>query len=190
MYKRALVIITVLIAVGAAWARAQQADARTAKIRNATITGLISDPVAGKCSDTGYSAICPSGPLNCSCISINAAKVDGSLAGNGIGVVHFTIDSGSSTSAVPGATCQPAFGVADLTTVTGKGVNKTTKTETLNLLAALCDKFNGGRPETITGGFGIAASPAPSPVASGWGTLDGSIKGSKATLKLEGSITQ
>jgi hypothetical protein len=190
MYKRAFVIITVVIAVGAAWARAQQADASTAKIRNATITGQISDPVAGKCSDTGYSAICPSGPLNCSCISINAAKVDGSLAGKGIGVVHFTIDSGSSTSAVPGATCQPAFGVADLTTVTGKGVNKTTKTETLNLLAAMCNKFSGGRPETITGGFGIAASPAPSPVASGWGTLDGSIKGSKATLKLEGPITQ
>jgi hypothetical protein len=181
MYKRALVMITVLIAVGAAWARAQQ-------VRDATITGQISDPVAGVCSDTGYSAICPS-ESNCSCMTINAAKVKGSLAGDGIGVVRLTIDSGSATSSVSGATCQPAFGVADLTTVVGRGVNKTTKTETLNLLAALCDKLHAGRPDTITGGFGIAASPAPSPAASGWGTLDGSKKGSKVTLKLEGSIT-
>jgi hypothetical protein len=190
MYKRALVMITVLIAVGVAWARAQQADAVTTKILNGTITGMISGPVAGVCSDTGYSAICPSGLANCSCFTINAAKVSGSLAGNGIGVVRFTIDSGSSTSAVSGATCQPAFGEADLTTTVGKGKNKTTKTESLNLLAALCDKLNGRSPDTITGGFGIAASPAPSPVASGWGTLEGSMKGSNMTLKLKGSITQ
>ena len=186
MYRRALVIMTVLIAVGAAWARAQQADAITTKVRNGTITGTISGPVAGPWSLTGYSAICPSGPLNCSCLTINAAKVSGSLAGNGVGTVHLTIDSGSSTSAVSGSTCQPAFGDADLTTTVGTGKNKTVKTETVNLLTALCDKVTGASPDTLSGGFGIAASPA----ASGWGTLDGTMKGSKVTLKLKGSITQ
>ena len=190
MYKRTLVIMTVLIAVGSAWARAQQADAITTKVRNGTITGTISGPVAGPCSVTGYSAICPSGPLNCSCLTINAAKVSGSLAGNGVGTVHLTIDSGSSTSAVSGSTCQPAFGDADLTTTVGTGKNKTVKTETVNLLTALCDKVTGASPDTLSGGFGIAASPAPSPAASGWGTLDGTMKGSKVTLKLKGSITQ
>jgi hypothetical protein len=190
MYKRTLVIIAVLIAVGGAWARAQQADAVTTKVLNGTITGTISGPVAGLCSMTGYSAICPSGSANCSCFTINPAKVSGSLAGNGVGIVHLTVDSGSFTSAVSGSTCQPAFGEADLTTTLGTGKNKTVKTESLNLLAALCDKLNGLSPDTITGGFGIAASPAPSPVASGWGTLDGNRKGSKVTLKLKGSITQ
>ena len=79
MYKRALVIITFLIAVGAARARAQQADAVTTKILNGTITGTIGGPVAGVCSATGYSAICPSGSANWSCVTINAAKVSGNL---------------------------------------------------------------------------------------------------------------
>ena len=74
MYKRALVIITFLIAVGAARARAQQADAVTTKILNGTITGTIGGPVAGVCSATGYSAICPSGPANCSCLTIKCRQ--------------------------------------------------------------------------------------------------------------------
>lgn len=121
---------------------------------------------------------------------INAAKVSGGLAGGGVGVVKLTVDSGSSTSAVSGSTCQPAFGEADLTTTVGTGTNKIVKTETLNLLAALCNQVTGASPDTISGGFGIAASPAPSPAASGWGTLDGTMKGSKVTLRLKGSITQ
>jgi hypothetical protein len=190
MCRRTLVIIVVLIAIGAACARAQQADAITTKVLNGTITGTITGPVAGLCTKTGYSAICPSGPTNCACYTINAAEVSGGLAGTGVGVVQLTVDSGSSTSAVSGSTCQPAFGEADLTTTVGRGKNKTVKTETLNLLVTLCDKVTGANPETISGGFGIAASPVPSPAASGWGTLDGDMKGSKMTLKLKGSITQ
>jgi hypothetical protein len=189
MYKRAFVIVVVLIAVGAAWARAQQADAVSTRIQNGIISGTLSAPVAGPCSITGYSAICPSG-TNCSCITINAAKVKGSLAGNGIGVVRMTVDGGSATSAISGSTCQPVFGVADLTTTIGRGKNKTTKTETLNLQAALCDKLNNRSHGTLDGGFGIASSPAPSPTASGWGTLDGTMTDTKMTLKLKGSITQ
>ena len=188
MYRRALVVITVVILMGAAWVRAQEADAVGTRIQNATISGDFSGPVAGVCSNTGYTAICPTGP--CSCITLNAAKVKGSLAGNGVAVVNFTLDGGSLTSPVTGSTCQPAFGQADLTTTVGRGANKTVKTESINLLAALCDSKNGQSPSMLKGGWGIAASPAPSPTASGWGTLEGTKTDSKITLKLNGTVTQ
>jgi len=190
MCRRAVVVITVVILVGAAWARAQQADAVATKIASATISGDFSGPVAGVCTPTGYTAICPSGLSNCSCITMNAAKVRGSVAGDGVAVVNFTLDSGSATSSVSGSTCQPAFGQADLTTTVGRGKNKTTKSESINLLAALCDSKNGRSPATLTGGWGIAASPAPTPAASGWGTLDGTQTGTKIDLKLKGTVTQ
>jgi hypothetical protein len=191
MYRHALVVVTVVILMGAAWVRAQEADAVGTRIQNATISGDFSGPVAGVCTpvpDTGYPDICPSG--TCSCITMSAAKVTGSLAGKGVAVVNFTVDGNSATSSVSGATCQPAFGQADITTTVGRGANKTVKTESINLLAALCDSKNGRSPSTLTGGWGIAASPAPSPAASGWGTLDGTQTGSKITLKLQGTVTQ
>jgi len=191
MYRRALVVITVVILMGAAWVRAQEADAVGTRIQNATISGDFSGPVAGVCTPvpaTGYTALCPTGP--CSCITMNAAKVTGSLAGKGFAVVNLTLDGGSLTSPVTGATCQPAFGQADITTTVGRGANKTVKTESINLLAALCDSKNGRSPSTLTGGWGIAASPAPSPAASGWGTLAGTETSSKITLKLQGAVTQ
>jgi len=191
MYRRALVVITVVILMGAAWVRAQEADAVGTRIQNATISGDFSGPVAGVCTPvpaTGYTALCPTGP--CSCITMNAAKVTGSLAGKGFAVVNLTLDGGSLTSPVTGATCQPAFGQADITTTVGRGANKTVKTESINLLAALCDSKNGRSPSTLTGGWGIAASPAPSPAASGWGTLAGTQTGSKIRLQLQGAVTQ
>jgi hypothetical protein len=193
MYRRALVVVTVVILMGAAWVRAQEADAVATRIQNATISGAFSTPVPGVCTPdpaTGYTTICPSGPLNCSCITMNAAKVTGSLAGKGVAVVNFTLDGGSPTSPVSGSTCQPTFGQADLTTTVGRGASKIVKQESINLLAALCDSKNGRSPATLTGGWGIAASPAPSPTASGWGTLEGTKTDSKITLKLKGTVTQ
>jgi hypothetical protein len=190
MYRRALVVIVVVMLVGAAWARAQQTDAVATRIQNATISGDFSGPVAGVCAVAGYTAICPSGPSNCSCSTMNAAKVRGSLAGDGVAVVNFTLDSGSATSSVSGSTCQPAFGQADLTTTVGRGKNKTTKSESINLLAALCDSKNGRSPATLTGGWGIAASPLPTPAASGFGTLEGTETGTKINMKLNGTVTQ
>ncbi len=193
MYRRALLVMTVVILLGAAWVRAQEADVVATRIQNGTISGDFSGPVAGVCTPvpaTGYTEICPSGPLNCSCITMNAAKVRGSLAGKGVAVVNFTVDGGSPTSPVTDETCQPAFGQADLTTTVGRGPNKTVKMESINLLTALCDSKNGRSPATLTGGWGIAASPAPSPTASGWGTVEGTKTDSKITLKLKGTVTQ
>lgn len=191
MYRRAVVVITVVILVGAAWARAQEADVVSTRIESGTISGTFSTPVSGPCTPspaTGYTAICPS--KNCFCITMNAAKVRGSLAGKGVAVVNFTIDGDSGTSPITGSTCQPAFGQADLTTTVGKGVNETVKVESINLLTALCDSKNGRSPATLTGGWGIAASPAPSPAASGWGTVEGTQTSNKITLKLKGTVSE
>jgi hypothetical protein len=190
MYRRALVVVTVVILMGAAWVRAQEADAVGTRIQNATISGdfTTSGVTCTPVPDTGYPDICPSG--TCSCITMSAAKVTGSMAGKGFAVVNFTVDGNSATSSVSGATCQPAFGQADITTTVGRGANKTVKTESINLLAALCDSKNGRSPSTLTGGWGIAASPAPSPAASGWGTLAGTQTGSKIRLQLQGAVTQ
>ena len=190
MYRRVLIVGGVLVALAAGLVLAQEQDAATTKVLSGTISGLISSPVAGACSTLGFTAICPSGPANCSCVTISAAKVAGNLAGKGVGVVDITIDSGTATSAIAGSTCQAGFGVASLTTTVGSGKNKSVKTEALNLLLSVCDKLTAGSPNEIVGGFGIAAAPAPTPPASGWGTVDGTIKGSNAVLKLKGSITQ
>jgi len=190
MYKRVLIIGGVVIALAAGLVLAQEGDAVKTKVLNGTIRGPISSPVAGACSSVGFTAICPSGAANCSCVTMAASKVTGNLAGKGVGIVNITLDSGTATSAIPGSTCLAGFGEADLTTTLGAGKNKFVKTETLNLLLSVCNKLTANSPTAMVGGFGIAAVPAPSPSASGWGTVDGSIKNSNAVLKLKGSITQ
>ena len=189
MYKRVLIIAAVASALGAAWVHAQEANAVNTAIRNAVISGSLSSPTAGPtangaCSSTGYAAICPSG--SCQCATMTGAKVTGSLAGTGTANVSITLDLGDPTT-VSGSTCQPIFGAADLTTTTGK--NKGPETETLNLLGVYCDKFISGQPNTVSGGFGIAASPAPSPAATGWGTMTGEAHHGTLKLSLKGLVT-
>ncbi len=190
MYKRVLIIGGVVVALAAGLVLAQEGDAVKTKVLSGTITGAISSPVAGACSVLGFTAICPSGPANCSCVTMAAAKVTGNLAGKGVGVVNITVDSGTATSGIGGSTCQAGFGVASLTTTLGAGKNKFVKTESLNLLLSLCSNITPNGTNAIVGGFGIAAAPAPSPSASGWGTVDGSQRASDVVLKLKGSITQ
>jgi len=188
MYKRPLIIGGVVIAVAAGLVLAQETDVAKTKVLNGTISGVISSPVAGACAAVGFDAICPSG--TCSCVTMPAVKVEGNLAGKGSGNVSITLDSVTATSAISGSTCQAGFGVANIATTLGAGRNKIFKTESLNLLLSVCNKLTAGSPNQIVGGFGIASAPAPSPSASGWGTVDGTIRGSSATLKLKGSITQ
>jgi hypothetical protein len=191
MYKRVLIIAAVTSALGAAWVRAQEANAVNTAIRNAVISGSLSSPTAGPtangaCSSTGYAAMCPGGA--CLCATVTAAKVTGSLAGTEAANVSITVDKADATTDISGATCQPIFGTADVTPIAGK--NKSPKTETLNLLGVYCNKLKSGQPNTISGGFGIAASPAPSPAASGWGTMTGTDHHGTLKLNLKGPITQ
>jgi hypothetical protein len=194
MFKRALMIGAVIAALGVGLVRAQDdgndaaSDALRTAVLGGTIKGTVSGPVAGACSSTGYSAVCPSG--TCSCISVNAGTVKGRLAGSGVATVAITLDSGTATSSVSGSTCQPGFGVATLTTTLGTGKNKVVKTESLNMTLSYCDPLRTNSPTSVIGGFGIAAVPAPSPAASGWGTVNGTQKNATLVLKLNGSVTQ
>ncbi len=187
MYQRVLMIAVFAVALSGGSVYAQETDATRTAVLSGTIKGTAT-PAAGACLTGGYSAICPSGI--CSCDTMAGGKVTGKLAGSGLAVVNITLDSGSATSSVSGSTCQPGFGVATLTTTVGSGKNKIVKSETINLNLSVCDAFTNGGAEAFDGGFGIAASPAPTPAASGWGTVDGSQKGTVLTLKLKGSITQ
>jgi hypothetical protein len=185
MYKRALMIGAVVVALGAGLVMAQEDDAVKTATLGGTIKGTASGPVAGACAGTGYAAICPSG--TCACLTV-AGTITGRLAGKGLASVAITEDSGSATSAVSGSTCLPGFGTATLTTSLGVGKNKVIKSETLNLAVSVCDPIrNSG---DISGGFGIAAAPAPSPAAAGWGSVDGFQRGTTVVLNLKGSITQ
>jgi hypothetical protein len=187
MYQRALIMV-IALALGAGLVHAQEADIAKTAVLSGTIKGAVSGPTAGTCAVGGYSAICPSG--TCSCLTIASGRVTGRLAGNGLATVAITEDSGSATSSVSGSTCQPGFGVATLTTSLGTGKNKVVKSETINLNLSVCDAFTNSGTEAFDGGFGIAASPAPTPAASGWGTVDGTQRGTTLTLTLKGSITQ
>ena len=73
--------------------------------------------------------------------------------------------------------------------------------KTLNLFGITCKKVIGvsiknpsGNQigDTIVGGWGISATPAPDPDASGWGTLTGSdTKSTNAvSIKISGLVTE
>jgi hypothetical protein len=184
MYKRALVIGAVVVALGAGLVMAQEDDALKTAVLAGTIKGTASGPVAGTCASSGYAAVCPSG--TCSCLTV-AGTVTGQLAGKGLASVAITEDGGLSTNST-GSTCVPGFGTATLTTSKGVGKNKVIKSETLNLTVSVCDVIrNSG---DISGGFGISSAPAPSPAAAGWGSVDGFQRNTTVVLNLKGSITQ
>jgi hypothetical protein len=184
MYKRVVIIGVVIIGLATALVRAQeQAAASASKNLTATIKGTVPAAVASPCATVGYAAFCPS-PVACSCLTINGAAVSGSLAGKGTANLLITQETSLATSSVVGQTCTPFFGTADLSTSVGIGKKAVGKKETLNLQGVSCD--NG----QIAGGFGIAASPVPTPGATGYGTVSGTVKGTALSLVLKGPITQ
>jgi hypothetical protein len=184
MYKRILIFGVVIIGLASALVRAQDnAAASATKNLTANIKGTVPSAVASPCATAGYAAFCPS-PVACTCLTINGATVSGSLAGKGTANLLLTEETSLATSAVVGQTCTPFFGTADLSTSQGTGKKAVGKKETLNLQGVSCD--NG----QIAGGFGIAASPVPTPGATGFGIVTGTVKGSSLSLQLKGPITQ
>jgi hypothetical protein len=99
--------------------------------------------------------------------------------------VFLTLDTGAAT--VSGEdSCTPFFGVAELTTKRA-GVSLT---EAIKMNGVECSPITGSNDE-ILGGFGIAANPAPTNGAKGYGKLTGSVTpGGAVSLTLKGSITQ
>jgi hypothetical protein len=172
MCKRLSVIIAVIVAMGTVWIQARDAVAAKA----ATLTAVISassvpSPVAGTCANSGYAAVCPGG--TCGCVSIPNATVTGNL-GKGTVDLELTEDAALATTSDP-VTCTPFFGTA---TITVPAIKKNPgNSETLNLVGAYCGT------QGISGGFGVAASPAPSPALTGFGSMSGTVS-SKNALKI------
>jgi len=185
VYKRIVIFGVVFIGLATALVRAQDNAAATAtKNLTANIKGTLPAALTGPCVTTGYAGFCPS-PVVCTCLTINGASVTGSLAGKGTANLLITQETSLATSDVVGQTCTPFFGSADLSTSLGTGKKAVGKTETLNLQGVSC---NNGQ---IAGGFGIAASPVPTPGATGYGIVSGTVKGGTAlSLVLKGPITQ
>jgi hypothetical protein len=167
---------------------------RTATLRGVAQPDSTDVGPQGQC-DVGFADQCLSG--TCSCFEITDGTAVGSLIGKGNGkATNFfvTVDDGDQTATEPplgsrDGSCQPFFGVVTLSNP------KTGETMTLNLVGATCKHLTSvNKKDVITGGFGIANTPAaPSPVdTSGWGTLSGTFdkNSQKVTLKLGGPITQ
>ena len=156
-----------------------------ATIREATITGTASAPATGACTVPGYGSQCRSG--SCICIQIpnaTVAKVPGQF-GLGIGTANLflTFDEGAEMPTGVG-NCIPFFGIAQLST---RAFN-----ETLDLVGVNCDVLSGQVNQHVLGGFGIAQTPAPNPLSTGFGQIRGRFNRSTTgalALTLDGAIT-
>lgn len=185
MNRFAVGFMALCVALGAT-----QTMAATTAIRYASITGSLSGQTTGACPvSKSYADQCPVGP--CNCVQIPNATVGAAagqsakIAGTGTADVFLTLDTGAAT--VSGAdSCTPFFGVAELTTKRAG----TTLIEHINMNGVECSPITGSNEE-ILGGFGIAAKPAPTNGAKGYGKITGSVTpGGTVSLTLKGSITE
>ncbi len=151
------------------------------------------DPWVHKCSSTA--------PGTCQCGEITVSKASGSMDTGKQTVSNFfvTIDQNlnpatePTVGSGPNPNCSPILGILTDTS--------STESKTLNLFAFSCKKVIGisnGNPtgthvsDTIGGGWGISATHAPAPDASGWGTLTGSDtkKTHAISVKFSGLVTE
>ncbi len=160
------------------------------------ITGACSvDPWVDHCSDT-----------SCSCAVITVSKASGNMDKGTQTVSNFyvTIDTdlNPATEPPPGGNgpnpqCVGFFGILTDTS--------STDAKTINLFGATCKKIVAVTPsnpqgthvsDTLVGGWGISGTTPPSPDASGWGTLLGSLLSKHSSnpnavsLKLSGLVTE
>ncbi len=208
MHKSLLLSFTaILLCASVALAKSSGPSTQTVKL---TIKGTAaSAPVGntgpdGQCTNTGdpwlddYTGTC-SVPGNCSCGMLSSPTVSGS---NLKSVANFFItgDDGINPATEPqvdsgpNPNCNPFLGIF---TVTDKSGDLTT----INFLGVSCKHVTGttsSNPggthdkDTLSGGWGISATPAPTNPVSGWGTFTGAtIKSTQAvTLTLSGWVTQ
>jgi hypothetical protein len=159
-------------------------------------TGTLSDPNAA-CT-VGFSANCPSG--TCQCVEVTGATATGNVKSLTVSDFFVTVDTGTDLAdasapdmSEPNQKCNPIFG-----SVT---ISNSDFDATLNIAAVSCKHFVGisnknpsgtHDKDIIGGGWGIAASPAPSPGASGGGLLTGTVVQSSqaVALKLSGPVSR
>jgi hypothetical protein len=156
--------------------------------------------VSGACNFDSWVDQCSAGN-NCGCLKITVSKASGSMDMGTQTVSNFfvTIDFGINPATEPAVgggpnpKCNPFLAILTDTS--------STEAKTLNAFGVTCHKVIGissSNPkgthvgDTLSGGWGISATPAPNPLAAGWGTLTGSdSKTTGATsVKFSGLVTE
>jgi hypothetical protein len=159
------------------------------------------DGATGACNVDPWVDVCSG--AHCSCEEIAVSNASGGMEKGKQTVtnVFVTVDNDVNPATEPppggngpGPRCNPFVGILTDTSVT--------ETKTLNLFGVSCKKVNAiskNNPsgyhvsDTIVGGWGIAGAPnAPSPDASGWGTLSGTENHTTnaVSIKISGLVTQ
>ncbi len=173
----------------------------TAVIKGVGIPAPIGDvdTITGACNVSSWVDVCASG--KCSCVEVDPVTIHTTAKGASISNFFITIDDGTNPATEPavgaGPTprCSAIQGVFTLTAGNGG------KSANFNLVGTSCKHVIGisvKKPQgthdkdLVSGGWGISATPTPSPVSSGWGTMTGTvIKATNAlSLNLAGWITQ
>jgi hypothetical protein len=206
---RYLTFFCVMLFVVTGLALAAPGPSSSTRTLNINGTGSPASPNAvntatGACNFSAWVDRCSG--TNCNCVQVIPSTAGGSMDKGKQTVSNFFVTTDqdinpadNSLVGAPNGRCNPFFGVLT------DAVGSTGETKTINLLGTTCKKVTGisktntsgnNVGDTLQGGWGITASPAPSPSASGWGTLTGSTTKnqgdltSKVTIKLMGTVTQ
>jgi hypothetical protein len=160
----------------------------------------------GQCFNTGdpwvddYTGTC-SVPGNCSCTEVTATVSGNSLKGGTVTNFFVTDDKGIDPVTVTPVSPGPTNPSCHLNLGTFTATNSSSQSTTLNFVGVTCEILNGvsshnpsgtETAETMSGGWGVSSTPAPTKTTSGWGTFTGTVNDNThaASLKLSGWITQ
>jgi hypothetical protein len=194
--RRFVPVVCAILFVGAASVFAASGPSTKNVTLNFKGTGTVVNPTA-QCT-TGFSNVCPSG--TCQCVEVTGATVTGNVKALTVSDFFVTIDTGTNLAdapspdmSEPNQKCNPIFG-----SVT---VSNSEFDATLNIAGVSCKHFVGissknpsgtHDKDILGGGWGISASPAPSPGASGGGLLTGTVTQSSqaVAIKMSGQVSR
>jgi hypothetical protein len=195
----------VLCFAGTASAAGPSTHTRTLNLSGTLMLASASDVDNGNgsaCNVDPWVDVCSSAtPGTCLCGEVTVSKASGSMDKGTQTVTNFfvTIDFGINPATEPAVgggpnpKCNPFRAILTDTS--------STEAKTLNAFGVTCHKVTGissSNPhgthvgDTLSGGWGISATPAPNPLAAGWGTLTGADNNTTGatSVKLSGLVTE
>jgi hypothetical protein len=177
----------------------------TTRTLNVTGVGASGSPVnalTGACNIDPWVDQCsvPTGST-CTCVEITMPKASGNMDKGNQTVTNFFVTEDPNVNPAtepavgsgPNPKCSPFRAILTDTS--------SAEAKTLNLIGVSCKKviaISNTNPsgthvsDTIVGGWGISNSTIPSPDASGWGTVSGSVTKSTSaiSIKITGQVTE
>ena len=191
-----------LFAGSALAASGPKTSTRTLNIAGVGAPGSPVNALTGACNTDPWVDQCsvPTGST-CTCFEVTVSKASGSMDKGAQTVTNFFITEDPNINPAtepavdsgPNPRCAPFRAVLTDTS--------SAEAKTLNLFGVSCKKViatSKTNPsgthvsDTIVGGWGISGTPTPSPDASGWGTLSGSLvkSTSAVSINISGLVTQ